>query len=228
MPIKTLLLSGQNNHDWKRSSPFIRGLLEATGQFQVTLAEDASAALADARSLAQYSLVFSDYNGPDWSEAAKTNFEAAVRGGTGLVILHAADNAFTGWVQYETMAGLLWREGAGHGWYHQFKVKIADHDHPVTKGLADFEITDELYHRLTHMHNAPFQVLARAWSDPAKGGSGNHEPVMLAAQYGRGRVFHMILGHVWAEGPMTTFENLPFQRCLLRGCQWAATGTVTL
>lgn len=51
-------------------------------------------------------------------------------GGVGLVILHGADNAFTGWVEYEKMIGLLFREGSGHGEYHEFEVKITDGDHP--------------------------------------------------------------------------------------------------
>jgi type 1 glutamine amidotransferase len=227
MAIRTLLLTGANNHDWKRSSPFFKKLLEDTGLFEVTLAENASAALEDRTGLERYSLLFSDYNGPPWSPLAATHFEAAVRGGAGLVILHAADNAFAGWVEYEKMVGLLWREGTGHGWYHQFKVQIVDREHPITGDLDDFEITDELYHRLVHMHQVPCRVLTTAWSDPAKGGTGNHEPAMVVTQYGRGRVFHMILGHVWTDGPMTTLDNLSFQRCLVRGCQWAATGNVT-
>jgi type 1 glutamine amidotransferase len=231
--IKTLLLTGANNHDWRRSAPFCEDLLEGSGLFDVTLTEDPSAALGDAAALAKYDLLFSDYNGPAWSEAAKANFLDAVRGGTGFVVLHAADNAFPGWVEYETMVALLWREGTGHGRYHEFEVKMVDRDHPITRGLEDFRLWDELYHRLVHMHGAPYRVLATAWSDPETGGTGEDEPMMVVQQYGEGRIYHHVLGHVWPGDPaenkgcsMATFENEGFQRSLLRGCEWAATGGV--
>ena len=232
--IPTLLLTGENNHDWARSSPFIRDLLAQSGKIDVTLTQDPSSALEDIEGLAKYQLLFSDYNGPEWSELAQRNFEAAVRSGTGLVVLHAADNAFTGWVEYEKMVGLLWREGTSHGEFHEFPVTIADKDHPVTAGLADFRIWDELYHRLVHMHDVPYHVLATAFSATERGGTGNDEPVMITTQYGAGRVFHMVLGHVWQGDPegeykgasMITFENPAFQQALLRACEWAATGTV--
>jgi len=226
--IRTLLLTGQNNHNWALSSPFCKKLLEDTGLFTVDITEDPASALTDREALAQYELLFSDYNGPDWDERAKTNFEEAVRSGTGLTILHAADNAFRGWVEYEKMAGLLWREGAGHGAQHRFEVKITDHEHPITRGLPDMkDHWDELYHNLTHMHSAPIRVLATAYSDPETRGSGQDEPMLVVNTYGKGRIFHDILGHVWKDGRMDAFEDEQFQVSLVRGCEWAATGEVT-
>jgi type 1 glutamine amidotransferase len=233
-PIKTLLLSGQNNHDWTRSTPFVHDLLEASGKFSVAVSKDPSATMALPGELAQYDLIFSDYNGPEWSETAQENFAAAVRGGTGLVILHAADNPFPGWVEYEQMTALLWREGAGHGSYHEFPVTIVDHDHPITRGVADFLIWDELYANLANPQAVPYHVLATALSPVEAGGTGTDQPAMLTVQYGAGRVFHMILGHVWQPlddptyqgSSMITFENPGFQQTLLRGSEWAATGEV--
>ena len=232
--IKTLLLTGANNHDWRRSAPFCKALLEKSGKFEVDLTETPGIALADAAALKKYQLFFSDYNGPDWGEAARTNFEAAVRGGTGLVVLHAADNAFRGWVEYEKMVGLMWREGTGHGAYHEFEVAIKDKEHAITRGLSNFRLWDELYHKLVHMHNVPYHVLATAYSDPATKGTGNHEPMMVVTQYGQGRIYHHVMGHVWPGDPakgkgmtMTTFENEGFQKSLIRGSEWAATGRVT-
>jgi uncharacterized protein len=233
--IKTLLLSGENNHDWRRSSPFVRDLLVGSGKFEVTVAEDPSSVLEDIEGLAKYALIFSDYNGPEWSELAQRNFEAAVRSGTGLLVLHAADNAFTGWVEYEKMVAMLWREGTSHGEFHEFPVTYVDRRHPVTQGLEDFRLWDELYHKLVHMHGAEYHVLATAYSATERGGTGNDEPVMMTMQYGAGRVFHMVLGHVWEGDPngeykgasMITFENPGFQTALVRACEWAATGDVT-
>ncbi|NCO40530.1 MAG: hypothetical protein COZ06_04605 [Armatimonadetes bacterium CG_4_10_14_3_um_filter_66_18] len=233
--IRTLLLSGANNHDWRRSTPFFAELLGQSGRFEVTVTEAPSTILSEAAELEQYQLLFSDYNGPEWSDAAKANFEASVSGGTGLVIVHAADNAFEGWVEYEKMVGLLWRAGTGHGQFHEFPVTVTDRTHPLTRDLGDFRVWDELYHRLLHMHEVPCHVLATAYSDAATGGTGQNEPVMVTTQYGAGRVYHHVLGHIWEGDPETNkgcsfiaLENETAKRALLRGSEWAATGDVTL
>ena len=227
--IQTLLITGANNHYWKRSSPFCKKLLEDTGRFQVDLTENPSETLGNRDSLSRYQLFFVDYNGPEWSAAAKTNFLDAVQRGTGATILHAANNAFTGWVEYEKLCALCWREGTGHGRFHKFDVKVIDHDHPITRGLADFKAhPDELYHRLVHMHGAPYHVLATAYSAPETGGTGRDEPMLVVKTYGQGRVFHDIMGHVWSGGDMSAFEDPQFQQALVRGCEWAATGSVSL
>ncbi|MBT3268749.1 ThuA domain-containing protein [Candidatus Poribacteria bacterium] len=226
--IKTLLLTGANNHDWARSAPFCKDLLEATGAFEVDLTENPEEVLEDRAKLDSYALYFVDYNGPHWSEVAKTNFIETIRGGTGVTILHAADNGFPGWVEYEEICALLWREGTGHGAYHKFTVKMLDKEHVVTRGLPDMVgHPDELYHRMVHLHDAPYRTLAASYSDPATGGTGDIEPMVIVKNYGEGRVFHDILGHVWAGGGMDTFESAEFQRLLIRGCEWAATGSVT-
>ena len=70
-PIKTLLLTGENNHDWKRSAPYCKDLLEESKRFEVDLTTDPSASLADMDKLNDYGLFFVDYNGPQWSNVAK-------------------------------------------------------------------------------------------------------------------------------------------------------------
>lgn len=225
--IPTLILSGANNHDWARSTPYCKQALEASGRFSVDVTLNPSATLEDAATLSKYCLLFLDYNGPDWSETAKANFLNAVRNGTGVTILHAANNPFVGWVEFEKLCALCWREGTGHGRFHAFDVKITDPNHPVTRGVADMKAhPDELYHKLVHMHDAPYHVIASAYSDPATGGTGRDEPMLVVKTYGKGRVFHDILGHVWAGGDMSALEDPPFVNTLLRGCEWAATGNV--
>ncbi len=67
------------------------------------------------------------------------------------------------------------------------------------------------------------------------GGTGRNEPVMTVTHYGKGRVFYQALGHLWAGVPtngyigctLIALENPGFQQTLIRGCEWAATGTVT-
>jgi len=229
MVIETLLLTGENNHDWARSAPFCRDLMQGTGRFRVRLAEQPAEALAGSAALSPYQLFVVDYNGSDWGGEAKENFVDAIRKGAGVCILHAANNSFVGWKAYEEMCALVWREESSHGSYHRFDVTITDPDHPITRGLPPLlkDHPDELYAGLTHVHDSPHQVLATAYSDPESGGTGKDVPVLVAKTYGQGRVFHCILGHVGAGGPMDTFTNTDFQRVLLRGCEWAATGEVS-
>ena len=229
--IKTLLLTGRNNHNWERSAPFCQKLLEDTGEFDVTLTTDPADFLANNPEVEDFDLFFVDYNkGPDMGEPAKQKFVSSIQNGTGVCILHASNNAFRGWVEYEEICALMWREGTSHGSYHRFDVTLVDQEHPITAGLPTVlkNHPDELYHKMVHMHDADFHVLATAYSSPESGGTGNDEPVVLVKEYGKGRVFHNILGHVGHGGPMDTFESPDFQRILLRGCQWAGGGQVTL
>lgn len=225
-PIKTLIISGQNNHDWQRSTPYIWLLLQNSGRFDVDVTTSPDLALAEASALDPFDLIISDYNGTLWSDKVKVNFEKTIEQGTGLVILHAADNSFDGWDAYERMVGLLWRQGTGHGKFHEFPVTITDHQHPITRGLSDFRTTDELYHRLVHLHHVDYHVLSTAFSSEESGGTGGDEPMMVVTQYGEGRVFHQVLGHVWSGGDLTALENEGFRTSFIRGCEWAATGDV--
>ena len=135
--IPVLLIGGANNHDWSWTHGSLAGILEETGRFDVTITEEPAKTLADADALERYRAFVLDYNGPRWGEPAESNFVTAVRGGTGVVVIHAANNAFPGWKEFEEMVALLWRKGTGHGRFHPFDVVVVDSDHPITRGMAE-------------------------------------------------------------------------------------------
>ena len=228
-PIRTVVLSGANNHDWEWTAPTIAGALAETGRFQVEVRNDPAAFLVQPPAGLQ--LLVLDYNGKRWGDDAERAFLKLVEGGVGVTVLHAANNAFPGWVEYERMVGLMWREGTGHGAYHPFDVAVVDHNHAITAGMADLrQHPDELYHRLVYTPGADFKVLLSAYSDPKTGGTGRHEPMGTVAQWGKGRVFHTPLGHVWKGVPASraTWGDPQLRRFVARGSEWAATGAVTL
>lgn len=253
--IKVLIIDGQNNHDWKATTPIIKKDLEATGKFQVEIAttppkgEDMSGFKPN---FSAYKVVLSNYSdfggGGQWPKETQAAFEEFVRNGGGFVSYHAADNAFPSWQAYNEMIGLGgWggrdeksgayihfkaghfvqepKPGPGghHGKRHEFQVIFRDLDHPITKGLpqvwmhAEDELYDSLRGPATNMH-----VLATAFSDPETGGTGEHEPMLMVVNYGRGRVFHTTLGH-----DPKAMACVGFIVTLQRGTEWAATGKVT-
>jgi type 1 glutamine amidotransferase len=233
-PIRTLLVSGANNHDWEWTAPEIARALTETGRFEVAITYEPAKALAEAPALAaagKLQLIVLDYNGPRWGEAAEQGFLQAVTGGVGVSVLHAANNAFPGWTDYEQLVGLLWRDGTGHGSFHPFDVKVLVADHPITQGMTPLRLhPDELYHKLWRAPGSEFQLLMSAYSDPKTGGTGADEPMATVATWGKGRVFHTPLGHTWKNVPQSraSWSDPQFRRLVARGSEWAATGAVTL
>lgn len=233
--VKALIITGENNHNWRYTSRFHKNTLEATGRFTVDITDSPAAALADPKTLANYKVVvldYNDFNTPKrWGQPAESLFIDAVRNGLGVVAIHSANNAFVGWKEYEQMVALLWREGTGHGKFHTFDVTISDGAHPITAGLPSTNTTsDELYHRLVNTHNSPYSLLAKAMSSTSSGGTGQDEPMALVKEFGKGRVFATPLGHVWDkdEGSKVSIATPFFRTLLARGTEWAATGSVTL
>jgi len=225
------VVSGQNNHDWEWTSTSLVSMLAKSGKFEASLTLDPSRELASPTGLARYQAVVLDYNGPRWGEKAETNFLSAVQDGLGVVVVHAANNAFTDWDEYCEMVALLWKPGTtGHGAFHPFGIEMTDRGHPITATLPDFRgHPDELYHRLVNFAATDYRLLASAWSDPEKGGSGQSEPMLLVKQRGKGRIIHTPLGHVWRgqEKTRASHTDPQFQNLIIRSTEWAATGSVT-
>lgn len=263
--ISVLLVDGENNHDWRATTPVMKKALEDSGRFTVEVATFLNPAdkvpgkvpsVALPVSLEKYRVVLSNYNDNKqgvWPAEFREVLETRLKEGKiGLVIVHAANNAFPGrWPEYDRMIGMGWRgssygdrltldregkevrvpkgkgPGAGHGSQHAFVVTIRDGAHPITKGMPRewLHARDELYQGM----RGPVEhvhLLATAFADPSKGGKGSsneHEPMIWTVKYGAGRVFHTPMGH-----DVTGMRCIGFQTTLTRGTEWAATGNVTI
>jgi type 1 glutamine amidotransferase/HEAT repeat protein len=217
-PIHVLILTGQNNHDWKATTPVLKSILEDTGRFKVDVTTDP--ARADLGTFRRYQALITNYNGPRWGEKTEKALLEYVRNGGGFVVIHAANNAFPDWPEYDRLIGGAWRANAGHGKQHSFRVVFVDRSHPITARMPDFlGAQDELYHRMTMQPDA--HVLATAYSAPDQGGTGRDEPIAWVVNYGKGRVFQNVQGH-GAEAMRATGYAL----LLRRGTEWVATGRV--
>lgn len=226
-----LVVSGANNHDWQWTTPSLVRILQQSGKFHVDVTYEPAQTFVEDDGLDGYSAIVLDYNGPRWGEAAEQRFlEAVGERHVGVVVVHAADNAFPGWVEYEELVGDLWRDGTGHGSFHPFDIDVVDREHPITRSLPTIlKHPDELYHKLVNTQGVPRRVLASAFSAPETGGTGNHEPMLIVREWRGARVFHTPLGHVWTNTPMSqaSHRDPQFHAVLVRGTEWAATGSVS-
>jgi uncharacterized protein len=235
--IKTLIITGENAHDWRSVTPELRKVLEATGRFDVRVTEEFRG--AGPETLAPYDLVVLNYQDrrPDqrWGDRADKALLDFVRAGKGVVMFHFAVAAFVGWEEYEKMSAGNWRPNQGHhSAAHDFTVTVKDLDHPITRGLPKTfaQPKDELYANLKWQPSGTYRVLATAYDDHAlyKGqarqpvpGAGIDQPSLWVLQYGQGRVFANMLGH---DAPAVSTPA--FIATFTRGAEWAATGNVTL
>ena len=219
--IKVLLVTGddvQPAHNWREVSQALRETLLACSKFDVRVCEDAGV-LDSAASLGHYDLVFLHlYNAktPTLSADAKANLANFVKNGKGLAISHLSSASFKEWEEFPKLCGRYWVMGkSGHGPRAVFKARVANKDHPITQGLADFDADDELYAKL--QGDAAITILVEADSDWSK----KTEPLAFTVEYGKGRVFHETFGH---DGK--ALQNPAVQKLIQRGCEWAATGKV--
>jgi type 1 glutamine amidotransferase len=236
--IQTLIIAGQNRHNWIATTPILRKALEDTGRFEVRVVEEFRG--AGPETLAPYDLVVLNYDNKNqdalrWGARADSALLDFVSSGKGVVVFHFAVAAFVGWDDFERLASGTWRPNNGHhSAAHDFTVKIKDSDHPITRGLKlEFpQPKDELYANLKWHPGSKHKVLATAWDDHALYGGkarqpipgpGLDQPMLWVQDWGKGRVFTTVLGH---DAPQVSTPA--FVVTFARGAEWAATGKVTL
>jgi uncharacterized protein len=251
--LKALIIDGQNNHgNWPTTTRMMKGYLEETGLFAVDVATTARQGRdPDFKpAFSKYDVVVSNYNGARWPKETEVAFVKYMEEGGGFVVVHAANNAFGDWPEYNEIIGLggwggrneasgpyvyldeegeLIRDkskgpGGNHGSQHPFQIIIRDGEHPITKDMprAWMHVNDELYDLLRGPAEN-MKILGTAYAAKEKGGTGRHEPMLMTIEYGKGRVFHTPMGH-----GNDSQECVGFITSLQRGAEWAATGKVTL
>ncbi|NND98686.1 MAG: ThuA domain-containing protein [Pirellulaceae bacterium] len=277
--LKVLIIDGQNNHTaWPKTTAMMRQYLEETGRFTVDVQrtqftwkggdllkefplDDGQTYqdLPQPKSDPDFKPKFSDYdvvvnnfgyNAAPWPDDTNAALEEFMSNGGGMVVVHAADNSFGDWDEYNKMIGLGgWGgrneksgpyvyvddsgktvrdespgRGGNHGPQHEYQLVVRNPDHPITKGLPRswMHTKDELYQELRGPGDN-MTILATAYADEKYKGTGRHEPMLMTIDYGKGRVFHTAMGHA-----DYSVQCVGFITTLIRGTEWAATGKVTL
>ena len=219
---RNLILSGGVAHDYARTSPMLAEVLAEVGVAS-EIHEDFGA--VEDGSLLEYDLLTlncvrwtcsqPEVN-PAWrdewrfelSREAREGFLAYFEAGKGLLALHCATICFDDWPEYREILGAWWEWGqSGHAPYQEHRMRVRTDAHPITDGIGDFAIVDELY---TNPAIAdPVSPLIEAeW------GNMDH-PILRVRRYGGARVCYNALGH----GP-EAFEHPANQTLLRRGALW--------
>jgi len=156
-----------------------------------------------------------------WPAETETALLKFIENGGGFVTFHASSSAFYKWPEFQLISTAAWiMDTTSHGKVSETNVTIDNKKHPVTKGMKDFVIFDELW--LNAAVNPKFEVLGTASNQKIAEEGMKPQPAIMVAGYGNGRIFHTILGH-----DVKAMENEGFQTLLLRGTEWAATGNVS-
>ena len=224
-----MILSGQNVHDWKATTPFLEKMYADSGRFKVVEVVN-DVAKVTPETFAKCDVIVSNWTchpqmtGGPWTDAGKKAFVDAIKSGKGMVSFHAASAACNDWEDFQEISGLTWKWGhTNHTKYHTFKVLVCDREHPITKDMPDFWTTDELYQNMVKMCKTDYHLLASAWAEQQFHGVSKTQPMLITTQLGQGRGVNFLLGH-----DVPAMSNPAFETIMLRSTEWAATGKVTI
>ncbi|HEX2972131.1 MAG TPA: ThuA domain-containing protein [Tepidisphaeraceae bacterium] len=250
---RVLLIDGQNNHDWRSTTPMIKAALERSGLFVVTVATT-PATSAPAGDWAKLDVHFGDFaavvsNFTDFGAAPAPkkfldDLSSYVRNGGALVVVHAATSGMNHYPEYSRLVGMGWRDvqggdrlyldesgkairqlkGQGEGTVHGKPFQWA-----VTMWAAAHPVCAGLprvwQHEVDELWGAPRGVAENVeiLATAVPPETQRNEPVIWTVRYGKGRVFVNMLGH-----DANAMRCVGFQTILARGCEWAISGRVTL
>jgi type 1 glutamine amidotransferase len=266
--IRVLILQNEYAHDVDKMADVFETILGKTGNYSIEkyFVREEGDWNKFTHSFEDYQLIVSSRLGNNMPEKLRTDFVEYIKEGGNLVITHQGVSSFYDWPDFHAVIGLGWYEsdagehifwedetssfirtpifhgvGVGHGRQHEFVVNMRDSLHPISKDIptAWMQSKDELYHGLRGPAKN-ITIIATAYSAKNTWGSGDHEPIAWTSNFGKGRVFVTVLGHVMKEefanaidgiisdeNQTEAIHSVGFQTLFARGAEWAATGKVT-
>jgi type 1 glutamine amidotransferase len=213
--IRVLIVTGVDlpTHDWRSTGPALRNELQKDPRMKVEILNDIYR--LDSTDLTKFQVVLLNFytrGKPDPNEQARENLKNFVNRGGGLVIFHSTCGSFRDWPEFRDLAGkIMDTQKGGYDKQGPMRVKIANANHPITRGMQPYETNDELYAFLSG--RKAVQVLATAHAKC----TGSDEPMAFVFDYGKGRVFHFVLGH-----DVRAIQTDGTAELLRRATAWAA------
>lgn len=251
--IRTVIIDGQNNHNWKETTPYLVKILEDAKMFDVDVATapgkggDMSKFNVD---FSKYDLVVMNYNGDRWNPQMDKAFVEFVKNGGGFLSYHAGNNAFPNWPAFNEMIALGGWEGRNensgpylyldndgktvidavepgpggdHGPQWAFPIDNRAPEHPIMKGLPK---------TFRHCEDELYQRM--------RGPAHNVEVLMTAFapadKRGLNRHEPLLITVPYGKGRCVNYmlghagkqcESVSFIVLFQRCAEWAATGAVT-
>lgn len=199
-----LLLVGGLYHPFDSGARILKTALEATGHYQVYTSDNRESLLA--ANLTQFDGVVSYVCAGDLTLEQETGLVEYVHAGGAYIGVHGATTLRGDHPAYDEMLGGRF---VSHPPVGEVAVTIVDREHPITQGITDFTITDELY-MLDKFDPAQSRILATATHE------GQTHPVAYTKACGKGKVFYLALGH-----DERALEHGDFQKLLRNGIGWA-------
>jgi type 1 glutamine amidotransferase len=216
--IKVLVVTG--GHGFEKE-PFYK-MFSDNAEIASTSAEHSktNASVYDRDDLLSYDVVVLYDMHQNITESQKAKLAALFDKGTGLVVLHHALGAYQKWPEYEQLIGGRYQEPDPNksgvvteavGWKHDeaIPVVIVATNHPVTAGVGDFVIHDEIYWG--------FRVGADVTPLISTTHPKSGKPLAWARTQGRSRVVYLQLGH-----GKEAFENANYRKLLAQSIRWTA------
>lgn len=215
-PIKVLVVTG--GHGFEKE-PFF-AIFKGMDGIAFDTGEQKQTSEAYDRELSKYDVIVL-YDMPQKiTEAQKKNLLKFLADGKGLVALHHCLGSYQNWPDFQKIIGGKFyiaertEEGVKHpksGWKHDvtFKVNIADRNHPIVRGVSDFEILDEVYSKyLVRPGVKPLLTV----DHPLSG-----KVIAWTHSFGKAPVVYILLGH----GP-SSYNNPNYQKLVANAIRWAA------
>ena len=215
-PVRVLLVTGGHGFD---KEPFYALMNSLPGCTVTEVKHPDALRMFRPENRALYDVVLF-YDMPEAiTEQEKNDFMDCLKAGKGMVVWHHAFCSYQGWPEYRNIIGGRYHQepwtdsnGVAHPastYKHDvlFRVKVADKKHPVTKGVKDFDILDEVYGKGSV--NPGVHVLL-ATDEPASTTS-----IAWTNRYGNSKIVTILLGH-----DHQAWTNPNFVKLLTQAITW--------
>jgi type 1 glutamine amidotransferase len=224
-----LLMGGPDYHNLPLHYAELAGIFAGEGNVDLRITTDLDTLSPE--TLSEYQAVI------NWSTFVQPTprqvdaLLAAIDGGLGFFALHGGSATFWNSAPYLTMLGSRFLR---HDPYKEFLVEIAADSHPITQGVENFRVSDELYElggkidefaafssAITEGNPYGGDVAALGEGDLGQElqvlASAEGHPLLYTRTWGKGRVHYNALGH-----DLQSLSHPAFRRLALQGLAWVS------